>query len=53
MRLLDPLSGVAPGRPWCYQGSRVLGQSTIARAYSLDREDIQEPLSAGASASTE
>ena len=54
VRLLDPLSGVAPGQTMVlYQGTRVLGQSTIARAYSLDREDIQETLSAGASTSTE
>ena len=47
VRLLDPLSGVAPGQTMVlYQGTRVLGQSTIARAYSLDREDIQETLSA-------
>jgi tRNA (5-methylaminomethyl-2-thiouridylate)-methyltransferase len=25
-----------------YQGTRVLGQSTIARAYSLAREDIRQ-----------
>ena len=50
VRLLDPLSGVAPGQTMVlYQGTRVLGQSTIARAYSLDREDIQETLSSGAS----
>ena len=54
VRLLDPLSGVAPGQTMVlYQGTRVLGQSTIARAYSLDREDIQETLSAGASTSAE
>ena len=47
VRLLDPLSGVAPGQTMVlYQGTRVLGQSTIARAYSLDREDIQKTLSA-------
>ena len=54
VRLLDPLSGVAPGQTMVlYQGTRVLGQSTIARAYSLDREDIQETLSAGASTSAD
>jgi len=54
VRLLDPLSGVAPGQTMVlYQGTRVLGQSTIARAYSLDREDIQETLSVGASTSAE
>ena len=47
VRLLDPLSGVAPGQTMVlYQGTRVLGQSTIARAYSLNREDIQEALGA-------
>ena len=47
VRLLDPLSGVAPGQTMVlYQGTRVLGQSTIARAYSLNREDIQEALNA-------
>lgn len=41
VRLKDALSGVAPGQTMVlYQGTRVLGQSTIARAYSLAREDI-------------
>lgn len=41
VRLQDKLQGVAPGQTMVlYQGSRVLGQSTIARAYSLDRADV-------------
>ena len=41
VRLQGPLSGVAPGQTMVlYQGTRVLGQSTISRAYSLAREDI-------------
>ena len=43
VRLKDGLSGVAPGQTMVlYQGTRVLGQSTIARAYSLAREDIRQ-----------
>ena len=43
VRLKDGLSGVAPGQTMVlYQGTRVLGQSTIARAYSLAREDIHQ-----------
>ena len=43
VRLKDALSGVAPGQTMVlYQGTRVLGQSTIARAYSLAREDIRQ-----------
>lgn len=41
VRLNEKLRGVAPGQTMViYQGTRVLGQSTIARAYSLDRADI-------------
>lgn len=41
VRLDQALSGVAPGQTMVlYQGTRVLGQSTIARAYSLARADI-------------
>ncbi|MGV3245431.1 tRNA 2-thiouridine(34) synthase MnmA [Rothia sp. 11254D007CT] len=41
VRLHEKLRGVAPGQTMViYQGTRVLGQSTIARAYSLDRADI-------------
>ena len=41
VRLREPLSGVAPGQTLViYQGTRVLGQATIHRAYSLDRPDI-------------
>ncbi|MFW0168793.1 tRNA 2-thiouridine(34) synthase MnmA [Rothia sp. P4278] len=44
VRLHDKLRGVAPGQTMVlYQGTRVLGQSTIARAYSLDRADITAP----------
>ena len=43
VRLKDGLSGVAPGQTMVlYQDTRVLGQSTIARAYSLAREDIRQ-----------
>ena len=43
VRLKDALSGGAPGQTMVlYQGTRVLGQSTIARAYSLAREDIRQ-----------
>ena len=43
VRLKDGLNGVAPGQTMVlYQGTRVLGQSTIARAYSLAREDIRQ-----------
>lgn len=43
VRLKDGLSGVAPGQTMVlYQGTRVLGQSTIASAYSLAREDIRQ-----------
>ena len=42
-RLHDGLFGVAPGQTMVlYQGTRVLGQSTIARAYSLAREDLDD-----------
>ena len=42
-RLKAGLSGVAPGQTMVlYQDTRVLGQSTIARAYSLAREDIRQ-----------
>lgn len=41
VRLQEKLRGVAPGQTMVlYQGSRVLGQSTIARAYSLKRADL-------------
>lgn len=41
VRLQKGLRGVAPGQTMVlYQGTRVLGQSTIARAYSLERADI-------------
>lgn len=41
VRLQEGLRGVAPGQTMVlYQDTRVLGQSTIARAYSLDRADI-------------
>ncbi|WP_129658965.1 tRNA 2-thiouridine(34) synthase MnmA [Rothia halotolerans] len=41
VRLRESLSGVAPGQTLViYQGTRVLGQATIHRAYSLDRPDI-------------
>ena len=43
VRLHDGLFGVAPGQTMVlYQGTRVLGQSTIARAYSLAREDLDD-----------
>lgn len=42
VRLKDGLRGVAPGQTLVmYQGTRVLGQATINRAYSLERADIQ------------
>lgn len=41
VRLQEGLRGVAPGQTMViYQGTRVLGQSTIARAYSLSRADV-------------
>ncbi|MBM7050853.1 MULTISPECIES: tRNA 2-thiouridine(34) synthase MnmA [unclassified Rothia (in: high G+C Gram-positive bacteria)] len=41
VRLKEGLRGVAPGQTLVmYQGTRVLGQATINRAYSLDRADI-------------
>ncbi|MDY3048912.1 MAG: tRNA 2-thiouridine(34) synthase MnmA [Rothia sp. (in: high G+C Gram-positive bacteria)] len=41
VRLQEKLRGVAPGQTMVlYQGSRVLGQSTIARAYNLKRADL-------------
>lgn len=41
VRLLEPLRGVAPGQTLViYQGTRVLGQATINRAYSLNRADV-------------
>ncbi|QQC59298.1 tRNA 2-thiouridine(34) synthase MnmA [Rothia kristinae] len=41
VRLRGPLRGVAPGQTLViYQGTRVLGQATIHRAYSLDRPDV-------------
>ncbi|WP_129359953.1 MULTISPECIES: tRNA 2-thiouridine(34) synthase MnmA [Micrococcaceae] len=41
VRLDEPLRGVAPGQTVViYQGTRVLGQATINRAYSLSRPDI-------------
>ncbi|MGK4187315.1 tRNA 2-thiouridine(34) synthase MnmA [Rothia koreensis] len=41
VRLEEPLRGVAPGQTVViYQGTRVLGQATINRAYSLSRPDI-------------
>ena len=41
VRLLEPLRGVAPGQTLViYQGTRVLGQETINRAYSLNRADV-------------
>lgn len=42
IRLKEGLKGVAPGQTVVmYQGTRVLGQATINRAYSLNRADIQ------------
>ena len=42
VRLKEGLKGVAPGQTVVmYQGTRVLGQATINRAYSLNRADIQ------------
>lgn len=42
LRLNASLKGVAPGQTVVlYQGTRVLGQATIHRAYSLDRPDLQ------------
>lgn len=41
IRLEEPLRGVAPGQTVVlYQGTRVLGQATINRSYSLSRPDI-------------
>ena len=41
VRLKEGLRGVAPGQTMVmYQGTRVLGQATINRAYSLNRADI-------------
>ncbi|RUQ22332.1 MULTISPECIES: tRNA 2-thiouridine(34) synthase MnmA [Kocuria] len=41
IRLGEPLKGVAPGQTVVlYQGTRVLGQATINRAYSLSRPDV-------------
>lgn len=41
VRLKEGLRGVAPGQTLViYQGTRVLGQATINRAYSLERADI-------------
>ncbi|MDO4917206.1 MAG: tRNA 2-thiouridine(34) synthase MnmA [Rothia sp. (in: high G+C Gram-positive bacteria)] len=41
VRLKEGLRGVAPGQTLVmYQDTRVLGQATINRAYSLDRADI-------------
>ncbi|MFW0121093.1 tRNA 2-thiouridine(34) synthase MnmA [Rothia sp. CCM 9419] len=41
VHLNEGLRGVAPGQTMVmYQGTRVLGQATINRAYSTEREDI-------------
>lgn len=53
VRLHEALRGVAPGQTLViYQGTRVLGQVTIHRAYSLDRPDLQSA-GTGAAASVD